>query len=687
MKALFRLGPIALLMLIRAWLSAGEAVEVLTLSAEEQAWVAAHPVVRIQMSDSSPPFEFREHGRWQGLAYDCLLASCARIGLRVEVTGLSWEDSLERIARGDGVDLLLAVTRSPERERQMLLTAGYLAFPQVIIADRQRRFISGLNDLRQATIAVERGYVMESWLRRDLPTARLLLSNDTLPALAAVSDGRADAYVGNLALASWLIERKGLMNLGVVAPSGYGDEVFAMGVRPDWPLLVRLLDRSLASLPEPQMQEVRQRWLAVRYDHGLRYRDVLLWVLAVVGVSLLFIIQLRRMVRQRTAELAREAERRREGEARFRLLIDRAPEAIVLLDPRSGCFIEANPRAEAIYGVPRARILGGRPADFSPAIQPDGETSEAKAARHVAEAMAGHDQVFPWMHRHPDGTDMPCEVRLTSLPWEGRQIIRCSVLDLSDRRGYESRLRRAETLANLGQLAGSVAHDFNNMLSGILGYAELLGLRLRDGKERHYVAGITDAVLQARTQTSRLLAFARQGVPTPQPFDVQAAAIAALDLFAASRPKDVTVVRDLAAPDCRVLGHASLLQNAVLNLCFNARDAMPDGGTLTVRAQATTLDAGQAAALAPYALQPGPHLHLAVADSGTGMSPEVLARCLEPLFSTKGERGTGLGLPGVHTCVIEHRGALRIDSAPGRGTTVHLWLPVVGAGERPQGVA
>ncbi|MCK6487990.1 MAG: transporter substrate-binding domain-containing protein, partial [Planctomycetes bacterium] len=559
---MFRLGS-ALLLLVCAWLTAGEAVEVLALSPEEQAWVAAHPVVRIQMSDSSPPFEFRENGRWQGLAYDCLLEASARIGLKVEVTGLSWEDSLQRISSGDGVDLLLAVTRSPERERQMLLTAGYLAFPQVIIADHHRHFISGLADLRQSTIAVERDYVMEAWLRRDLPGAHLLLSADTLPALTAVSEGRADAYVGNLALASWLIERKGLMNLGVVAPSGYGDEVFAMGVRQDWPMLVRLLDRALAGIPETRTHELRQRWLAVRYDHGLRYRDVLLWVLAAVGVSLLFIIQLRRMVRQRTAELAREVERRREGEARFRLLIDRAPEAIVLLDPHSSRFIEANPRAEAIYGVPRARILGGRPADFSPAIQPDGEPSETKAARHMAEAMAGHDQVFPWLHRHPDGTEVPCEVRLTSLPWEGRQILRCSVLDLSDRRGYESRLRRAETLANLGQLAGSVAHDFNNMLSGILGYAELLGLRLRDDKERQYVTGIADAVLQARTQTARLLAFARQGVPTSQPFNAQAAITAALDLFAASRPKGILVVRDLAAPGLLVQGYAGLLQNAV----------------------------------------------------------------------------------------------------------------------------
>lgn len=659
-------------LLIPLCLAAGE----FTLSPEERLWVAQHPVVRIQMSDSSPPFEFRDNGSWQGLAYDHLLAACERIGLRVEVTGMPWEQALVAIGEGRGVDLLLAVTRSPERERQMLLTRPYLAFPQVIVADHRQRFISGLTDLRSATVAVENDYVIGSWLRRDLPEARFFSANDSLSVLQAVSDGRADAYVGNLAVATYLVEKHGLVNLGVVAPSGYGDEEFAMGVRRDWPELVALLDRALATMPHEENQAIRQRWLAVRYDFGLRVGDIVLWVVVVAAVALLFIVQLRRMVKARTRELAREVELRREGEARVRLLIDRAPEAIVLLDPDTGLFIEANPGTERVYGVPRERIVGQSPTAFSPVVQPDGETSADKARQTVAAAVAGGEPVFPWLHLHPDGTEVPCEVRLTALPWHGRTIVRCSVLDMRERHRHEEQLRRAETLSSLGQLAGSIAHDFNNNLSGIVGFADLIAATTQEARTRTYAADITRAVHQATSLTSRLLAFARRGAERAEPFDAHAAISGALDLFAAMRSGRIELVRSLQAQRSQLLGFPGQLQNAVLNLCINARDAMSGAGRLEVRSELVDLDLGAIAALAPYAMTPGPHLHVAVSDRGCGMEPAVLARCLDPLFTTKGEKGNGLGLPGVHGCVLAHHGGLRIDSSPGKGTTVHLWLPL-----------
>lgn len=647
-----------------------------SLSPEERAWITQHPVVRIQMSDSSPPFEFRDHGRWQGLAYDHLTAACDRLGLRVEVTGMPWEQALTAISEGKGVDLLLAVTRSPEREQQMLLTRPYLAFPQVIVADHRRRFISGLADLRSATVAVESAYVIETWLRRDLPDARFFTASDSLTVLQAVSDGRADAYVGNLAVASYLVEKHGLVNLGVAAPSGYGDEEFAMGVRRDWPELVAMLDRALATMPHEENQAIRQRWLAVRYDFGLSVGDIVLWVLGVSAVALLFIVQLRRMVKARTRELAHEVELRREGEARVRLLIDRAPEAIVLLDPETGLFVEANPGTERVYGVPRERIVGAPPTAFSPVVQPDGETSADKSRRAVAAAIAGGEPVLPWLHVHPDGTEVPCEVRLTALPWDGRTIVRCSVLDMRERHRHEEQLRRAETLSNLGQLAGSVAHDFNNVLSGIVGYADLIGATTQEARSREYAVGISRAVSQATSLTSRLLAFARRGANKADSFDAHLAITAALDLFSAMRTGRIELVRSLQAQPSRMSGFPGQLQNAMLNLCINARDAMADGGRIDVRTSVLELDQAAVDSLAPYVMTPGPHLHIEVADQGSGMEPAVLARCLDPLFTTKGEKGTGLGLPGVHSCVLAHQGGLRIDSAPGKGTTVHLWLPL-----------
>ena len=140
--------------------------------------------------------------------------------------------------------------------------------------------------------------------------------------------------------------------------------------------------------------------------------------------------------------------------------------------------------------------------------------------------------------------------------------------------------------------------------------------------------------------------------------------------------RNISVTRTYDAPRSLVLGWPVLMQSAVLNLCLNARDAMPEGGTITIASAVDELDAAACAAFGPYEMRPGPALRLSVADTGTGMTAEVLARCRELFFTTKGELGTGLGLASVHGTVSGHRGALRIESAPGRGTTCTMWIPL-----------
>ncbi len=647
------------------------ASEPLPLSEAEHAWVAAHPVVCIQMGDNSPPFELRRDGQWQGLSYDMLLAACRRIGLRVEVQDVSWNTALAGIATGTSVDLILAVTRSPERERQMLLTAGYLDFPQVIVADRRRMFVSAIADLRGSTVAVERNYVMESWLRRDLPSAHFFTPPDTLPALQAVSDGRADAYVGNLAVATWLIDHHGLINLGVAAPSCYGDEVFAMGVRKDWPELVALLDRAFMTMPDAERQAIRQRWLAVRYDFGLRYQDIALWVLAVSAIAALFVVQLRRMVATRTRELAGEVTLRRERESQLA-----EAQRIAHLGSWSQTLgdntIEHSAEVSTILGTPPDHRLTTE--GYLAAVHP--EDRERVIVAHRTEAAGETPGELDYRIIRPSGEVRHVLRRSTVVRAANGCAVRVQgvILDITERTALEERLRQALRLQSLGQLAGCVAHDFNNVLTGIGGYAELLGTRTQDVQAKDYAARICGVVERAHTQTARLLAFARQGASTPVAFDAHVAIAAALDLFQAARPGLVEVNRSLTATATGLRGYRGQFESAILNLCMNARDAMPQGGRLTI--STTNEDVDDPDRLAPNTVSRGPFLRIEVVDQGQGMDSVVLTRCLEPLFTTKGERGTGLGLSTVQACAIDHHGALRLDSVPGRGTTITLWLPL-----------
>lgn len=228
----------------------------------------------------------------------------------------------------------------------------------------------------------------------------------------------------------------------------------------------------------------------------------------------------------------------------------------------------------------------------------------------------------------------------------------------------ENQLQQAEKLKVIGQLAGGIAHDFNNQLAGIMGYAELLQSERRDDP---LVQEYTNAILapgrRAADLTGKLLAFARRGQYRREPVDLHAVVREVLSLLSRSIDKNITVVERLDAPQSTVLGDPTLLQSAVLNVALNARDAMPGGGTLTFTTEcaATSL------------------LVLRITDTGQGMDAETLRHVFEPFFTTKAVgRGTGMGLPAAQGTIQRHGGSVDIESAPGRGTTVVVSLPLAG---------
>ncbi len=435
---------------------------VIPLTEAEKSWIAHHPVVRIQMSDSSPPFEFREDGRWQGMGYDYITAVCRRLGVELRVTDLTWSQALERIQEKRDVDLLLAVTRSLEREKIVHLSRAYLVFPQVIFTRKHGGFVAAVHDLAESAVAVEKDYVTEAWLRRDIPRAKLIVTKDTATALEAVATGRADAYVGNLAVASYLIDKKGFINLTVAAPTVYGDDALAMGVRKDWPELARLIDKALGAITEEEHRAIRQKWLSVRYEYGWRTLDVLKWVLIVAGVALVFIVQLRAMVKRRTTELQREVDLRRvqeeavrESEERFRVLVEQAPEAIVVYDVDQERFVNANKNAERLFGCGREELLASGPERFYTPRQPDGRPITESVREYRERALAGETVVLERAVCSGEGKELFVEVRLSRLPSADRRLIRASLIDITERKRAEEalaeRTRQLEAVRVVGQ--------------------------------------------------------------------------------------------------------------------------------------------------------------------------------------------------------------------------------------------
>ncbi|MFS0735559.1 ATP-binding protein [Sphingomonas sp. 1P06PA] len=401
-----------------------------------------------------------------------------------------------------------------------------------------------------------------------------------------------------------------------------------------------------------------------------------------------------------------------DSEARLRLATDAADIGTWDYDPATD-RLRWDARCKALFGLPADAEISLADS-FYPGLHPD-DVDAARAA--VERAMdPGGDGVYDIEYRTiglGDGVERWIAAKGGSIFQDGR-VVRFigTVIDITARKQTEleldrlartleqkvaertaeleaemasrsraeAALRQSQKMEAVGQLTGGIAHDFNNMLTGVIGAMDIMKRRLADGRtddlERFMDAAATSAQ-RAAALTARLLAFSRRQSLDARPVDVNALAAGLEDLLRRSIRENI-VLRIVTTQDLPLaVADANQLESAILNLVINARDAMPDGGQLTVETGAVTLDAAYAATRPD--VTPGRYVVIAVSDSGVGMPPDVLEKVFEPFFSTKPlGQGTGLGLSMVYGFARQSGGQVRIHSHPGGGTSVKIYLPVSG---------
>jgi PAS domain S-box-containing protein len=279
---------------------------------------------------------------------------------------------------------------------------------------------------------------------------------------------------------------------------------------------------------------------------------------------------------------------------------------------------------------------------------------------------------------HPDGTVRTVQVHGEPVADFGpnNPIIAGTTLDITERESIESQLQHAQKMEAVGQLTGGIAHDFNNLLGAVLGNLDLLMDEIADRPRARTLAERAVSAAESGAQlVRRLLAFSRKQTLNAQVTDVNELIVNMLDLLRRSLGDKAQINTSLCAGPVYSVIDRALIEGALLNLCINARDAMPDGGTATVSTRAVLFDERRRAGLPD--LRTGPYLELTVADTGVGMTRQVLERAFEPFFTTKAPgKGSGLGLSMVYGFVKQSNGHIEIDSEPGRGTAVKLYLPI-----------
>ncbi len=350
-------------------------------------------------------------------------------------------------------------------------------------------------------------------------------------------------------------------------------------------------------------------------------------------------------------------------------MLEASPDLACLIDADMR-YVVVSPRCRDIVGFEPEELIGTRYIDFA---HPD----DLVLLRENREAVRirGERRTFEVRHRHKDGHYVPLQWAAVLSPVD--ELTVAIGRDMTESRRLSERMRQVERLEAVGQLTGGIAHDFNNLLTIILGNAEFLASRLADQPRLRALAEMMQqAAERGADLTARLLSFAQQQPIDRRTVDVHALIRDMVPLVRHAIGADIEIVLGLDADTGSALTDPSQLQTALINLCLNARDAMPSGGAIRMETSDVTLGPG------PGGEAAGPHLQIVVRDTGAGMPAAVLARVFEPFFTTKEVgKGTGLGLSMVYGFVTQNGGRVRIESEPGLGTEVRIQLPLAEAAQ------
>jgi two-component system cell cycle sensor histidine kinase/response regulator CckA len=505
------------------------------------------------------------------------------------------------------------------------------------------------------------------------PVAGLQLSGDSLVLTRLI--GPAERPLGTVRLRADLTElREKMIQYGGIAALVFlVSLVAAVGIG-------SALQKTVS---EPVLDLVRTaRTVTLEKNYGVRVTVRHHDELGVLGEAF---NEMLGQIQRRDAELVHTArtlatevlERKRADEAlgaseeRYRLLFETNPQAMWVFDEETLAFLAVNEAAWSHYGYSRDEFLGMTIRDIRP------EEDVAPLLALLEKEGRGQQSSGVWRHRKKDGTLIDVEILSHPIVFDGRAAQLVLSVDVTERRHLEEQLRQSQKMEAVGQLAGGIAHDFNNLLTVIIGNVEIQQSMIEAASPlAEPIDEVRKAADRAAALTRQLLAFSRRQVLEPKVLDINALITNLEKMLRRLISEDVKLIAVLDPSIGSMLADAGQLEQIIVNLSVNARDAMPDGGTLTIETANVELD--EQYAREHLTVRPGPYVMIAVTDTGNGMGPETQSRIFEPFFTTKGPgKGTGLGLATVYGIVKQSGGSIWIYSEIGRGTTFKIYFPRV----------
>jgi PAS domain S-box-containing protein len=366
-----------------------------------------------------------------------------------------------------------------------------------------------------------------------------------------------------------------------------------------------------------------------------------------------------------------------ESEERFKILFNSGTDAIFVQEieeGRPGLFIEVNDIACQLVGYSREELLQMTMADIE--ARPEDGSKPAPANRH--NPVETRHLLYETTFVSKDDKQISVENNSHLIDLSGKPVVLCISRDISRRKLLELQLLQAQKMEAIGKLAGGIAHDFNNLLTAIMGYSDLMLVKMKsDSPFRDGVNEIKKAALRATTLTQQLLTFSRKQIMKTRVLNINSTVKGMEKMLKRLIGEDIRLLSELEPGLKRIKADSGQLEQVILNLSINAADAMPAGGTLSIKTENNYIDEEYSKVL-PYS-RPGDFVCLSISDSGQGIEKTIISHIFEPFFTTK-KAGSGLGLSVVYGIIKQHSGWLNVYSEPGQGTTFRAYFPAIVSG-------
>ncbi|MBU1699193.1 MAG: transporter substrate-binding domain-containing protein [Candidatus Eisenbacteria bacterium] len=629
--------------------------------------------VRVGLYENKPKIFTSETGRPSGIFVGILEEIARRENWQITYVPGEWSNCLAALEEGR-IDLTPDVAFSSERARKLDFHEEEVIESWSQVYAHKNTPVMTLSDLNGRRLAVLKGSIQHTVLERITNgfgfKVFFVETHSYEEAFALAANGSVDAVVSNHLYGDYYFQEYGLARTSIVLNSVALYFATAHGANSD---LLEAIDNNLRAM-KSEVGSVYYKELALWMESPPRIvvPRHLIWIICGIGgflvLAFVVILLLRRQVIARTRNLVQVNETLRESEEKFRNLFQNHLAVKLLIEPENGNIVEANKAAEKFYGWSGQQLRRMK-------IQDINSLSSEQVEVEMEKVNAPKCYQCESRHRLADGSIRDVEVFSSRIDTKGKPLLHSIIHDITEHRKLEEHYRQAQKMEAVGHLAGGMAHDYNNMLSVILGYTELVMDRVDTSGPLHAdLKEIFNAATRSAEITRQLLAFARKQTINPKVLDLNRIVEDMLKMLRRLIGEDI----DLAWLPESNLWHVKIdpsqIEQILANLCVNARDAIAGVGKITIETHSVTFDEAYCADHAGFV--PGEFVQLTATDDGCGMDKETLANIFEPFFTTKDVgRGTGLGLATIYGIVKQNNGFITAHSEPGKGTTFRIYLP------------